>query len=215
MKTKGSRRAVQLVNIVSGVGLIFFLFLGSNSSWAQSQFEVAGSYGYQFGGSIPSSVGPIKVADHANYGFTLDLTVYQRIQVELSYSRQDTRVALQPFLGTSTPLFNAAVEYYQIGALGEVVMGRLRPFALATVGIANMNPKAAGIDNTINAAFAVGGGTKVLLSPHFGLRFQGRLLFPIVSAGGGIFVGPGGGYIVASSRVLLRGDLSAGIFFAF
>jgi hypothetical protein len=83
---------------------------------------------------------------------TLDVTVYQRIQVELSYSRQDTRVSLQPFMGTNTPLFNAAVEYYQIGALGEVVMGRLRPFALATVGIMNMNPKAIGIDNSTSGS---------------------------------------------------------------
>lgn len=213
LKTKRIRRAVKLIIILSGAAAVFFL--GSNSSWAQSRIEVTGSYGYQFGGSIPSSIGPIKVADHANYGFTLDLTVYQRIQVEFSYSRQDTRVTLQPFMGMNTPLFDAAVEYYQLGALGEVMMGHLRSFALATVGIVNMNPKAAGIDNSINAAFAVGGGTKVLLSPHFGLRFQARLLFPIVSAGGGIFVGPGGGYIVASSRVLLRGDLSGGILFAF
>lgn len=65
------------------------------------------------------------------------------------------------------------------------------------------------------AAAALGGGLKVYLGRRLGVRLQGRLLFPVLAAGGAFLVGPSGGYVIVTSSVLVWCDLSAGLFFRF
>jgi hypothetical protein len=209
-RSQGIRRRLRTV---SGAAVV--LLLSSGAAWAQGGVEFGGSYGYQFGGRINTNVGTIQTSDHANYGFALDLTVSRALQIEISYSRQNSQAALLPVGNPAIPLFNTAIEYYQVGGLAEVSKNRFRPYVVVTAGAIRIDPEPSGIDRSVHFAFAIGGGIKAFLASHIGLRFQGRFLFPVVSANTAIFVGRGGGYMVSSLSILLRGDLTAGLFIAF
>ncbi len=111
--TRRPRSVRRLMKMVSGAAAVLFLSLAA--AWAQDRVEFGGSFGYQFGGRINTNVGTIQIDDHTKYGFTLDLAVGRKLQIEISYSRQDSQAALVPFGDTTVPLFNTAVEYYQVG----------------------------------------------------------------------------------------------------
>ena len=181
---------------------------------AQKRFEIGGSYGAQFGGPVHTEEGDVRFANGPNLGFSLAVAVRPNAWVEVSYSRQDTTVDFLPLAGESVPLFDALVEFFQFGGVYEAG-GQVSPYALATVGLATMRPGADGTEDEVKFAAALGGGLKIYLARRLGLRLQGRLLFPVLSAGGAFLVGPSGGYVIVTSSVLVWGDLSAGLFFRF
>jgi Outer membrane protein beta-barrel domain len=190
------------------------LILSTDAALAQGRVEFGGFYGYQLGGRVNTNVGTIQIADHANYGFTLDLAVSRKMQIEISYSRQDSQAALLSFGNAAIPLFNTAIEYYQVGGLAEVSTNRIRPYVAVTAGVININPQPSGINNTVRFAFSAGAGIKAFITPHFGVRLQGRFLFPVMAANTAIFVVNGRGYFISSLTILVRGDLTAGLFIA-
>jgi hypothetical protein len=190
------------------------LLLAAGPAWAQKRLEIGGSYGYQFGGMIRTDEGNVRVPNGPNFGVSIDLAVRPNAWIEVSYSRQDTTVDLQPPGGGSMPLYDAAVEYYQVGGLYEKG-GPVSLFGLATIGVFSLNPKTAGLETETWFAAAIGAGLKVPLSRRLGFRLQGRLLVPVLSAGGVVLIGPGGSTAVISSTVLVWGDLSAGFYLRF
>ena len=208
--TRRHRSIRRIMSMFSGAAAALSLLSGA--AWAQGRVEFGSSYGYQFGGRINTNVGTIETADHANFGFTFDLTVNRTMQIEISYSRQNSQAALLPYGNTAIPPFNTAIEFYQIGGLSEVSKSRVRPYVVVTAGIIHTNPEPSGIDSSVHFAFSAGAGIKAFLTPHIGLRLQGRLLLPVISANTAIFVAYGRGYMVSSMLILLRGDLTAGLF---
>lgn len=198
-----------LAIVVPALGL-----LGSGPAWAQKRLEIGGSAGYQFGGRIRTDEGNVRIPNGPNFGVTVDLAIRPSAWIELSYSRQDTTVDLQPPGGGSAPLYDAAVEYYQFGGLYEKG-GPVSLFGLATIGVFSLNPKTAGLETETWFAAALGAGAKVTLSRRLGVRLQGRLLVPVLSAGGVVLIGPGGSTAIVSSTVLVWGDLSAGLYLRF
>jgi hypothetical protein len=197
------------------VFLLMLIFgLGLSTAWAQ-QVEITPLVGYQFGGKITVQRGSLNIKDDLNYGVMLDITVRPNTQVELSYSRQDTRVEFRG-VGFENVNIDASVEYWQIGGLVEYPKDRVRPFGLFTLGATHFNPKATGVSSVWRFSGTIGGGVKVFLSPNIGLRLQGRLLLPYMSGGSSIFCGlPGGCYITLGGTVLLQADATAGLILAF
>lgn len=190
------------------------VLLASRPVWAQKRLEFGGSVGYQFGGQIRTDEGNVGIPNGPNFGITVDLAIWPNAWIEVSYSRQEAAVDLQPPGGGSTPLYDAAVEYYQVGGLYEKG-GPVSVFGLGTIGVFSLNPQAAGFETETWFAAALGVGVKVPLSRRLGFRLQGRLLVPVLSAGGVVLIGPGGSTAMISSTVLFWGDLSAGLYLRF
>jgi hypothetical protein len=209
----GSIRRLSQMALWATAGL--FLISSVGAARAQGRVEFGGSCGYQFGGRIQTNAGTVQTADQANFGVTFDLRVSPALQVEISYSRQNGQAAVLPYGDPTIPPFNTAIEYYQVGGLAEVSKSHVRPYVVVTAGVIHTNPEPSGIDSSVYFAFSTGTGIKLFLTPHIGFRLQGRLLFPVISANTGIFVIRGRGYMVSSMVMLLRGDLSAGLFLSF
>lgn len=189
--------------------------LASGLAPAQNRVEVTGSVGYQFGGRVPTTDGVLEFSDDANLGFTLDVTVRKHAMVEISYSRKNGTAMFLPAAGGSEPPFGVTVEYLQLGGFYEGASAVVRPFGLMTLGLANVSPRDPGGENEMRFAAAAGAGVKLYLSPRIGVRLQGRLMFPFLSAGGVFMFGPDGTFVLIHSTVLVRGDLSAGLFVGF
>jgi hypothetical protein len=195
-------------------GLAALILAASGPAWAQKRFEIGGSAGYQFGGLIRTEEGDLSIPNGANIGVTVDLAVRPNAWIEISYSRQDTTVTLRPPTGGVVPLYDAAAEYYQVGGLYEKG-GPVSLFGLATIGVFSLNPKVSGVPSETWFAAALGIGAKVPLARRLGLRLQGRLLVPVLSASGAILIDPGGSTAIIRSTVLFWGDLSAGLYLRF
>jgi len=194
--------------------LALTLMLGFSPVWAEKG-DITAFGGWQFGGSIKTSVGTLKIKDNWNFGAVLDLSIRPGIQLELSYSRMESEVNLKTTLQPSVHLFDAVVEYFHIGALRVLRPGKVQPYTSFTIGMTHFNPKAANISSEWRFSMNLGLGVKIFPSERIGLRLQGRLMMPIINSGAGFWWGPGGGYVTVGGEVMLQGDLTAGLIIRF
>ena len=181
------------------------------------RFEISPFAGYQFGGKLGIQAGTLSIKDVMNYGVALDIYIRPGVQIELSYTRQDTELRLRDiFTGQRSPLFDMAVEYYQIGGLYELRTGRVRPYGLLSVGLTHFNPKPKDRSSEWRFSFGFGGGVKAFVTERIGFRFQGRMLFPYFGQGGGLWCSaPGGCFVSLDGRLVVQADFTGGIFLAF
>lgn len=202
------------------LALTLVLTLGSTPAWAQHKAEITPFIGYQFGGSIQTFNGDLKIEADMNYGATLDITLRRGSQIELGYNRQDTNLKFVPFLG-SIEKVPMSVEYFQIGGLGYVERGAAQPFAKFTLGVTHYNPDARNIggrtiDDEWRFSVALGAGVKTFPSQRVGLRLEGNLLGTFLDSGGGIWCGGGGGCSLGLFGTgILQGNVQAGLAIAF
>jgi hypothetical protein len=182
--------------------------------------EIGGFYGYQFGGSFTVYEGNANIIDTGNYGFYLDFPVPVRrgMQLELSYSRQETRLELKRYpSGIKENVTDLFVEFYQIGGLNQLITpgSNLVPYGMFTLGATRYHPKKSlYTDDKWMFAVTLGGGVKIFVREKIGLRLQARLLLPINWGGAGLLFGSGGPQVgVSGGSSVLQGDVSGGLFF--
>lgn len=195
-----------------------FLLLLSSSLWAQQRrFEITPFAGYQFLGSTEvyysNAVGDVDIKDDMVYGVSINVPAKYGAELELFYSRQDSRLTFDggPF-GSDETLFDMSVEYFQIGVLRGVPKGNVLPYGVFTLGATNFNPKKEGLESEWRFSFTFGLGAKAYLSEKIGLRLQGTLLMPVQWAGGSVYFGTGGsGVGVSAGTSLIQIDVRGGL----
>ena len=214
--------------------LVFALL--SSSAWAQLKtmergqkttrgIELTGFYGWQWGGNFTSYQGEIDVKDTENFGGMIDIPIPYKpgMMAEISYSRQNTSVALNQFPGgLREDLFDLSIEYFQAGAVYETYSrGRMKPFGSFSLGATRFAPKVGSfkgltLDDEWRFSITLGLGLKALMSERIGLRLQGRLLMPINFYGTSLWFGTGGsGVGVSGGSAILQGDVLGGLFVLF
>ena len=101
------------------ISIFFLLFVGSDL-FAQ-KFEITPFYGYMLAGKVPVYSGDLNIRDGGTYGIMLDIQIQPGMQVELYYSRLDTRVDLISYPARiTTQLTDMSVNYFQLGVLREL-----------------------------------------------------------------------------------------------
>ncbi len=211
----------KLANGMIGNGIIILTLacLLAPSLASAQRGELTAFGGWQFGGHLGVREGKLRLQANENFGGMLNLDVRPGIQLELSYTRQASVLELEePPLGAKRELFDMTVEYFQIGALYQYEgrSERVMPFGVFTLGWTAFNPDKATISSEYLFSMSFGGGAKLLLGERFGLRVQGRLLFPIQWAGGGIFCGSGGCNAgVSGGTSIVQADVTGGLFVTF
>ena len=186
--------------------------LGTASLPAQT-FEITPFGGYMFGGKISVREGDIDILGNVAFGGVLAIPVKYGIDIEFLYLQQPTSMEFTSRqTGTAEPLFDVGVRYYQVGGLYEVQEGWSVPFFTFTVGASQYTAAPSELTDEWRFAFTVGGGAKLYLSEHFGVRLQGRLLFPLQWSGGSFFCGASDcDGNVSSTTSIVQADLSAGL----
>jgi hypothetical protein len=198
-----------------------FLLLISSSGWAQQhRLEITPFAGYQFLGKTnvfyKNTSGDLDIKDSEIFGFSINVPAAYGAEIELFYSRQDSRLDFRRAFGTKETLFDMSVEYFQIGALRGIQQGNLLPFGVVTLGATHFNPKDDDFSSEWRFSFTFGLGGKVYLSERIGLRLQGTLLMPIQWAGGSVWFGTGGpGVGVNAGSSLIQIDVRGGLIILF
>jgi hypothetical protein len=181
--------------------------------------EVTPFGGYRLGGSFSVVDGsePLEVKDSGAWGVTLGFRVAEDGELEASFARQDTRLSTAG-LFTSRPLFDLAVESYQLG--GNYLFGdeaaALRPYIGVGLGATRLIPASAQLESETRFSASVAGGLKVALVHHFGLRFELRGLFTILESDSAVFCDSLSGCVARTQgSELSQAELRGGLIFRF
>lgn len=206
------------LNIYKTLGtVIVFLLLSAACLQinAQEKVQIFGLAGYQINGDVTVARGELKFDDGMSYGAGVDIPVDRYMQAEISWSMASSNVSLDEYLGTNVPISDLYIHTFQAGALVEPNKGKkVSPFGLFSLGATLFSPTEGNYEDEWRFSIALGVGAKVYLSDKVGLRFQGRLMIPMVFEGTSVYVGTGGaGVAVGAYTAFVEGDFSGGIFF--
>lgn len=189
------------------------------------KFQLTPYYGYQLNGKITGYKGDLNVRDASMYGGTIDIMVQKGLELELFYSRSDTRADFVEYRGPTYKLTDMSVNYFQIGVVRHAMQkDNVVLYGVGSLGATLFSPKGGSYDETPDKYYfedywlfslTFGGGAKVFLSERVGLRLEGRFMMPITWAGGGFMVGTGGsGFYLGGGSAILQASLSAGLIVA-
>jgi len=187
-----------------------------------ADLEITPFAGYTMGGdfTVTETGQSLSFDDTSSYGIMLDFKQAGDEKsgeswIELYYSRQQTKLKADqgPFVGT--PLFDVNVEYYHIGGTYGQATGKVKPFVVGTLGATHMVPKGDGLHSETKFSLSLGGGVKLYLTEHVGIRLDARWFGTFFNGSGSAFCSSGACLINVQGDVLSQFVANAGVVLAF
>jgi len=175
--------------------------------------------GYRFGGDLENveDADSAQVAEGSSYGIMLDWEVEKNAFVELRYSLQRTELQARgtPFGAGLADVTDIDIEHYFLGGTYQWENEtQFRPFVSADLGVVRFAPSGSGSETRF--AFSLGGGVKVPMAKHVGLRFDGRWVLNRISGETEIYCNSiGQCLVVADGTFFSQVELSGGLSFRF
>lgn len=167
----------------------------------ENTFEVTPFIGYMAGGKFedPTDQSDRDVEADTNWGLFLNLNADgPERQYELLYTRQSTSVE------GAVPI-DLDVQYLQIGGIVNFTdVEHAIPYFGLTVGATQFSPDETGLDDETKLSFTVGGGVKVPITRHIGLRLDARAFVTVMDTDGDFFCDSGAAG--ATCRISARSD---------
>lgn len=155
------------------------IFLGSGLS---QEIELTGFGGYMLNTDLKTYYGDYKLDNNLNYGAVFGYGLAPDLFVELTYNRQDTKVQYY-YQNANEPLL-MSTEYYHIGTQKAMGSGNVKPFGAFSLGASRFYLKESygyAYEYAEWAlSFALGLGTKVIVSHKLGFRLQARMGVPMI-----------------------------------
>lgn len=195
----------------------------SGSAFAQT-VEFTPFVGARFGGEFERSINDFdtfdlgfELDDSESYGFILGFNVSRRWQIELLYSTQETTLFDRFLPRGEQALFDLDADYLHAGfAYQFATSGRVRPFVAASAGMTRLLPEDPFFDDDEQFSFSIGGGVKLMLADHVGLRFEGRGFWTLLDDDEALFCDAFDLCFDANvTDTLTQGELRAGLLFTF
>jgi hypothetical protein len=178
--------------------------------------ELTPFIGYRFGGEFHNvfTGQQYEVNSSEVWGISFDFPVGEVAKIEVLYSRQDTEIKTNGFLGAQQLPID--LEYWHVGGLFQPGDDEdLQPFVVFTIGGTHVAPESTDFSSETRFSFSFGGGGKFFFGEHIGLRLEGRIYGTVVDGGGAAFCGTGGCSFGFSGNVLWQAEASLGVIFAF
>jgi len=179
--------------------------------------EITPFAGYTMGGDLTNSETgqSLSFNDTSSYGIMLDFKQAEDSWVELYFSRQQTSLKADQGLFVGSPLLDIDIDYYHLGGTYGAASGKLRPFVVGTLGATYMDPKAGGLSSETKFSLSLGGGARLYLTKHLGLRFDARWFGTFVGGSGSVFCSNGACLVNVQGSVLSQFVANAGVILAF
>lgn len=180
----------------------------------ESPLEISPFLGYQFGGDLRAEdeLGLVRIdfVEDASLGVALDFSLGPNWQVELLVNHQSSAIELdEGIFGLSVTLADVNLTHYQGGLLWQLNVGQVKPYLVLTGGVTEIDPDLPGVDGEFRPSLSFGGGVKLILSDHFGVRLEGRV-YAIDVAQENLAC-----CVRDVEETLLRGSVSGGLIFRF
>lgn len=185
---------------------------------AEWGLEITPYAGFTIGGNFTDNTTgtDLDVKEGGSFGLILGLPDTPETQYELFYGFQRTKVTGGGTFGGET-LFDLDIHYLHLGGTYLFSADKVRPFISGGLGATHFVPHGSGLDQKTYFSLSLGGGVKIPISGHVGLRFEGRGFMTILPDTTEIFCVSSGG---AACNVKVQGDvlgqilLMAGITFS-
>lgn len=180
--------------------------------------EVTPYAGYAIGGNFEDNTtgATLDVKEGGSFGLVLGMPDTPETQYELFYGFQRTKVTGGGTFGGDT-LFDLDIHYLHLGGTYLFPGEKVRPFLSGGLGATHFVPHGSGLDQKTYFSLSLGGGAKIPISGHVGLRLEGRGFLTILPDSTEIFCVSSGG---VACNVKVQGDvlgqllLMAGITFS-
>jgi hypothetical protein len=143
--------------------------------------EVAPFAGYRFGGDLFELVtnAPVDLDGAPVVGGVVNIGMADGLSFEALFTRQQARVTV-PAGAFAPPMHRLVfVDQWLAGGRQELGVGRVRPFLTGLVGLTRFGADG---DNEVRFAAGMGGGVRLPVQRHFGVRFDGRVFTTFVDA---------------------------------
>jgi opacity protein-like surface antigen len=204
--------------LLVAAALLLSSVLSPGMAEAEWGLEVTPYAGYTIGGNFTDNTtgANLDVKEGGNFGLVLGLSDTPETQYELFYGFQRTKVTGGGTLGGET-LFDLDIHYLHLGGTLMFSGEKVRPFIGGGLGATHFVPQGSGLSQKTYFSLSLGGGVKIPISGHVGLRFEGRGFMTILPNTTEIFCVSSGG---AACNVKVQGDvlgqllLMAGITFS-
>jgi len=154
--------------------------------------EVTPFVGYRFGGGFATEIVTdsattglldYEVDDSASFGAQLGIRVSRDGEIEVLYSRQNTRLGTGG-LFTGVPVFDLALETWHAGGnyLFAEEDARVRPYIGMGLGVTRLLPEPSGLQDETRFSASFAGGAKIWLGRHVGVRVEARGFFTFLES---------------------------------
>jgi opacity protein-like surface antigen len=140
------------------------------------RYEVAGLVGYTTPGNIDNTarqVTDLEIAGSFTWGGQFGVFFSPHLGIEVSWAQQETQLGLTTEAGSASPFDIKAGQLhgnfvYQFSEEGA----RVRPYVLAGLGATFF--RADNLESETKLSFAFGGGAKVFVQEHIGIKLQAK-----------------------------------------
>ena len=198
---------------VVGAVLLLACLAGHPSAVHAQGIELTPFGGYRFGGDFFEIVTgqPVDTDGAPAVGAIVDIPLGNGLQVEGVFTHQDTHVTVQPTPFGPSARWRVSVDHFQGGALQEYSEGRVRPFAIGTLGLTRY---AGGGDSEMRFSLGAGGGVKLFPTSRVGVRLNTQVsaTFVYVDANVGA-CSPGICFFGIDTDVVWQIEFSTGLIF--
>jgi opacity protein-like surface antigen len=191
------------------------LFLPVSASAAD--VEITPFAGYTMGGDFTETTSgtSLSLDDTSNYGIMIDIRQKEESWIELYFSRQQTQLRTDSGFLSGKALFDVDIDYYHIGGTYGTASGTVRPFVVGTFGATHLSPRGEGLTSETKFSLSLGGGVKLALTKHVGLRLDGRWFGTFIGGSGSVFCSSGACLINVQGDVISQFTANAGVILAF
>ncbi len=187
--------------------------------------EIVPFAGYMFGGSIKFVEGKLNFQDGMDYGLSILVPVQTVLDVELNWTRMDSKATFTPYAGYPLLKYseaNMATNYFQIGAISKFYNSSgsvAQPFGSFSLGATWFDPSSTGSTSSTGSfqdvwrfSITLGLGVKLMFSERIGIMLRGRLMMPMTFGGTSFYIGTGGSGLAINGWIApLQGDFNAGL----
>lgn len=162
------------------ISATWLLPLATPAAAAEGRFELTPSIGYQFAGEIDlgDREPTFDLDEDSTFGISLGVPLSGGLLLEFRAMRFETQ--LQDDTGLFDPVVGGddlELTYAHVGIAYQWGPGQVMPFVGVSAGVTELSPGNPGADDDVELSISGGGGVKIFLSDHFGLRFEGRGYF--------------------------------------
>jgi hypothetical protein len=203
------------------VGFMMSALLGLSAQAEDNRWEVAAFGGRHFTGHLDlakeSGSDQLDLTDGAAYGVAIGRDWAEDSSVELMWTRQDSHAHARGGSAAAEDLGSVSIDRYMFNGLyyPPQAESRARWFVLGGLGAAVFSPEGS-YGTSTQFAMSLGGGTKIRITNHLGLRLDARWSPTFFSSDSSVVCASspaGGGCAVAESGQLLsQMELTAGLF---
>ena len=183
---------------------------------AQGRFELTPRFGYRLEGEISEDTidfDSLEVEESETYGVSFGIPLNDRLHLEFLVNQQPTDLVDDGGLfSTSTAIAEIDVTYAHVGVAFEFGLGPVQPFVVGSIGLARLELDGPGLDDEDRFSASAGGGVKLELGRHFGLRFEGRGYITDLGGGSG---DDDGRFRYDDDDTLIQAEVTAGLILAF